>query len=500
VYSASLIDGIIRDGQIELLRIAFTHSKELLPGYACCLFWGAAKYDQVPIMEMLLDLPHFDWEWLNRRVKPTTVMYSIVCQGHTGVLRCLLASDSFEPNMRMGVNKSSLLHLAVMKGQISVADMLLTYETLDVNGKDRQSYTALQRAAQCGSLGVIKSLLRRPDININQNTRRTTALHPAARHNQVAVIELLLRHHDIAVHGKDAEGQTALRTAVSHGASEAVQLLLAQPTHNAGDQDPDDTTLLQLASHRGQLDIVQLLIKHETISLEDPRNSKSSLLRAAVLDLQWPVVEFLVKHTGELSKSACTTTFFPTGENSPGILELLLDSGDFSVAETGRNGQNLLHIAAGKGALDVLTRILALDYIDVNTFDDQGWTALHYGAFTGHLGVVESLLKQANIQVNAREQRQYGQQGVTALTLAKDKGFVPIVNMLGSHRANDTLMGPFSRQDVPFDDQEESGGWYGSKDDADLEHPAESGPEIKEHIRVGGFRETLFPYLASRRR
>jgi ankyrin repeat protein len=356
---------------------------------------------------------------------------------------------------------SSLLDLAASKGLVDVVDILLACEMIDVNGTGSHGYSALRRAAISGSVGVVENLLRHPGIDINENTHRATALHLASRHNQVAVIELLLRHHDIAVHCKDAVGDTALRTAVSYGASAAVQLLLAQPDHNAGDQDPDSTTLLQLASQRGQLDMVLLLMKHEAISLEDPRNSKSSLLREAVWNLRWPVVEFLVNHAGKLSKSACITIHISTEHNTLETLGLLLNSEDFSVAEADRAGQTLLHKASRKGALHILTRIVALAYVNVNYLDDKGWSALHCAAFAGQLGAVELLLKHASININASKQHRYGQEGITALTLAKRKGFTDIIDLLMSHGASDVdnsiQYNHSVRDDEPSREQDEVG-------------------------------------------
>jgi hypothetical protein len=278
-------------------------------------------------MGTLLSVTHFDRAWFAEFGKEA--IYSIVSRGRTAVLECLLAFNSIDRKMCVGMYpvSSSLLHIAAMKGQTSVADVLLGCETLNVNSTNLQNYNALHSAAVFGSVGVLKTLLRHPDVNVNQtigNSRQTTALHLASRYNQVAIVEAVLRHKDIALNRTDSTGQRALRIAVLCGAFGAAELLMAHPNYHADDQNPRRTSLLQLASQRGHINMVLLLLKHENTSLEDTRNRKYPLLREALWNLQWPLVEFLVTYVGELSRPKGNTIFEPTGTSNLTVLEMLL--------------------------------------------------------------------------------------------------------------------------------------------------------------------------------
>jgi ankyrin len=468
-----VLNDIIRDGQIGLLRIAFDYSSDLLQQHNVdpldqYIFRTVAMFDQTPIMELLLSLPHFDRAWLEHFGNPT--ISSIVAQGHTGILRCLLASSSISPNICVGVNTPSpLLHLAAAKGQTGIVDVLLACETLDVNGIGGHGSTALQRAAISGNTGVVERLLRHPAIEIDKNTtHRPKALYLAARYDQVGVLQILLRHKGVGFDGRYSDGQIALRFAVSYGATGAVKLFLAQP--NQDNQNLDGTTLLQLASQRGQLIIVRLLLEHENISLKDPRNSKQSLLREALWNLQWHVVEFLLLYVGELSRSESKVASIPTGNSNLEILELLLRYENFSVTETDQTGQSLLHKAAKQGALSILTRLMTLQTIDINLLDNKGWSALHCAAFAGQLSTVEFLVMCESIDVNVSTRR-YGHQGITALAFAKRKGFTDMIDLLESHGAKDTEKRTPVSDDFTASETNEAGEGLEPRSESESERP-----------------------------
>jgi prolyl 4-hydroxylase len=91
-------------------------------------------------------------------------------------------------------------------------------------------------------------------------------------------------------------------------------------------------------------------------------------------------------------------------------------------------GQTSLHIAAAEGDLDEVRNILNSGKIDVNSVDENGWQPLHEAVHSGHLGIVQLLVKHgADVK-----HRTHG--GGTALWWAKgslDEGH-PVVTFLES--------------------------------------------------------------------
>ena len=50
-----------------------------------------------------------------------------------------------------------------------------------------------------------------------------------------------------------------------------------------------------------------------------------------------------------------------------------------------------LHLASGRGELEIARRLLVKSGSDVHAQDKYGWTASHFAAWNGHLGLIELL-------------------------------------------------------------------------------------------------------------
>ena len=55
--------------------------------------------------------------------------------------------------------------------------------------------------------------------------------------------------------------------------------------------------------------------------------------------------------------------------------------------------RSTLHGAAGRGDIDTVYELLVEDEVDINDFDANGNTPLHWAALRGHLSVVDVLLE-----------------------------------------------------------------------------------------------------------
>jgi ankyrin repeat protein len=83
-------------------------------------------------------------------------------------------------------------------------------------------------------------------------------------------------------------------------------------------------------------------------------------------------------------------------------------------------------LAAIRGDVDALEDALRTE--DVNIADDDGWTALHIGARTGNLKIVQVLLASPLVDVNAKNKWKS-----TPLMIAAGSGNLAIVELLLRH-------------------------------------------------------------------
>jgi uncharacterized protein len=82
--------------------------------------------------------------------------------------------------------------------------------------------------------------------------------------------------------------------------------------------------------------------------------------------------------------------------------------------------------AAIRGDVEVLAELLQTE--DVNTADEDGWTALHVAARIGNFDVVRILLGTPQIDVNAKNKWKS-----TPLMIAAGSGNLPVVELLLRH-------------------------------------------------------------------
>jgi hypothetical protein len=84
-----------------------------------------------------------------------------------------------------------------------------------------------------------------------------------------------------------------------------------------------------------------------------------------------------------------------------------------------------LILAARRGHKDIVELLLEQENIDINAKDNYGNTALMWAAYRGHKDIAEMLLEQENIDINAKDNN-----GSTALISAAQEGHKEVVELL----------------------------------------------------------------------
>jgi ankyrin repeat protein len=134
--------------------------------------------------------------------------------------------EGFLPELMLQRNSrgDSPIVSLIKKGYMNIACGMIDY-TQNYDGVEEID-KALLYTAQSNKYGLIKDLLKVPNININvADANGNTALHHAARNGDIQVVELLVnRGADVDI--QDQGGNTALHLAAANGNVEVVELLV----------------------------------------------------------------------------------------------------------------------------------------------------------------------------------------------------------------------------------------------------------------------------------
>lgn len=137
-------------------------------------------------------------------------------------------------------------------------------QLLDINDTDLYGHNALMLAVYYGDLSIVEILLACDDVELeDKDTEGMTALMIAASRGKYEIAKALLRQAQARgisiVDATDGNGMTALMWAVVKGYVPIVELLVEDYQANINMRNYDDKTALGIALCMKRMDIVKLL-------------------------------------------------------------------------------------------------------------------------------------------------------------------------------------------------------------------------------------------------
>ncbi len=322
------------------------------------------------------------------------------------------------------------LFSAIRKGYVVKVRAWLN-DSGDVNAVDQDGNTALMAAAHVGNKEIVNMLLAQTGIDIKaENQHGETALQIAEieGHKEIADILKLeelfpaIREGDETkvrawlenggdVNAADQYGRTTLIAAAYNGKEEIVKLLLAQEGIYIDAKNWHGQTAFSIAASSGHGKIADMLAL-EKLSIA---SSKSNVA----------TVRALLEHRGYWEFN-----FHAVDRHGNTALQIALQKGHTEIVEmlerekffTIRFAQLFAAIREG----DVTKVQVWLENMGgVNNQNRHGYSALMAAVADGKEEIVEMLLAQKGIDLNAENER-----SETALTIAINKGNKKIVKML----------------------------------------------------------------------
>ena len=241
----------------------------------------AAECGHVEIVKILL--PHDPRQLNSEDFTKQAPLHKAARQGRRAVVEYLLSVDGVrvDPEDQDGWRP---LMQAIGKEDVDIVRMLLAKPSVDPNVSLKgHGQTPLWMAITINDgCAILRSLLERPDLKIDQPSRDGEAsVYRAVRWSMDTSLQLVLeKGADVNVANED--GRTPLSIAVSEGNISAKEILLEQPNIDIERSDKKLTTPTMYAAGANQVQCLRLLLAYKPALEAQDRQGRTALSLAAL--------------------------------------------------------------------------------------------------------------------------------------------------------------------------------------------------------------------------
>ncbi|XP_020851191.1 inversin isoform X2 [Phascolarctos cinereus] len=305
------------------------------------------------------------------------------------------------------------LHFAVADGNVTVVDILTSYESCNITSYDNLFRTPLHWAALLGHAQIVHLLLERNKLGtIPSDSQGATPLHYASQSNFAETVEVFLKHPSVK-DDSDLEGRTSFMWAAGKGSDDVLRTMLSLKLDiDINMTDKYGGTALHAAALSGHVSTVKLLLDHHAQVDATDVMKHTPLFRACEMGHK-EVIQTLIK-------------------------------GGARVDLVDQDGHSLLHWAALGGNADVC-QILIENKINPNVQDYAGRTPLQCAAYGGYINCM-ALLMENNADPNIQDK-----EGRTALHWSCNNGYLDAIKLLLSFAAFPNQMENNEERYTPLD-------------------------------------------------
>ncbi|ETS77830.1 hypothetical protein PFICI_09892 [Pestalotiopsis fici W106-1] len=291
----------------------------------------------------------------------------------------------------------TVLHLAARKAYASIMTVLLS-RGANLEVPDDDGWTPLISACRGGSQQAVELLLLEHSKRLAEDTKdvsQDAAPQDDSNINETAAA-LIPTLTSSYINTTSEDGSTALTTACLCSTTEVVDLLLKKGA-DVNTQDDSGDTPLTLAARYGDTKMVDNVLSYNP-DIRKFRNDGQSALHQAIQN--------------------------DNEEDGESIVDRLLEAG-LSSTHKDNEGSTPLHIASDYNYLNIVNKLLSQNELIVNAQNNEKETPLHLVCKKGHLDVVQRLIGCPGIELNFQSAS-----SATPLFLAVENEHLEVVTKL----------------------------------------------------------------------
>ena len=190
-------------------------------------------------------------------------------------------------------------------------------------------------------------------------------------------------------------GWTPLHSASYGGHIEILQLLIDQEGIDPNEGDDNSVSSLHMASYNGHLPVVQYLIDTCHVPPDQPDSSNNTALLYSAMGGHSDLVEFFIKrncNTSRINSEGVSLSLLACRSGQVALVNKLEELNLFSPESFDNNGFTILHFCGMKNNLELFKYLLTQYKLVIDIKDESGKTPLHMASWYASSSVVEYIV------------------------------------------------------------------------------------------------------------
>eukprot|EP00112_Aurelia_sp_Birch-Aquarium-sp1_P010726 Seg2284.4 transcript_id=Seg2284.4/GoldUCD/mRNA.D3Y31 product=Inversin protein_id=Seg2284.4/GoldUCD/D3Y31 len=271
-----------------------------------------------------------------------------------------------------------------------------------LNVKDHLGRTPLMYACLMGFDKNVELLIAQKIWTLDQDNEGKTALHHTINNTHTGCADLLCRASKKIVNMGDQEGHTVAHDAVITGNDKILNSLLENDC-DITVKDNGGHTLIHWATAYGTLSCFDKLLEYDAPLNEIDGHGVTPLHYGCQKDAdenlnnaRSKVINILLLNGAKLDavdNEGRKPIHWAASSGNTSAMEILLTAGDDVNSRTSREQMTALHLASFQGLTEVVDFLVKQKNIDINALDNPQCTPLFYACASGHTRAAEILLK-----------------------------------------------------------------------------------------------------------
>ncbi|XP_067676346.1 serine/threonine-protein phosphatase 6 regulatory ankyrin repeat subunit A-like [Haliotis asinina] len=418
-----------RRGHTEVIRLLVKNGADLSlrDAHGDNILYHACLGGHVEVVKYVVSKNRVD---INSRGKDKKTPVMVAGErGHKDVVELLV---KYGANLSLrDAHRNNILHLACGRRRVEVIKCVISHNVVDINSIGKDKKTPVMVAGETGQRDVVKLLVKYGANLSLRDAHGDNILYYACLGGHVEVVKYVVSQHVQDINRRRHNGRTLAMVAGERGHRNVVELLVKYGA-NLSLRDAHSNNILHLVCGRGHVGVVKYVISQDTVDINSRGNNKKTPIMVAGRSGHTEVIRLLVKNGADLSLRDAhgdNILYHACFGGHVEVVKYVVSKNRVDINSRGKDKKTPVMVAGERGHKDVV-ELLVKYGANLSFKDVHSNNILHLACRSGHVSVVEYVLSQGTVDVNAKNEKRE-----SAATIARTLGRLHVLEVLLSHGA-----------------------------------------------------------------